>query len=84
MVELKIEGQVGFDRLELDTRKLQQTLKQLSNALIFLLKYDVDSVEYASPLSDEASRLQIEQEIFIDLLTANNIYKNALPAWHKG
>jgi len=84
MVELKIEGQVGFDRLELDTRKLQQTLKQLSNALIFLLKYDVDSVEYASPLSDEASRLQIEQEIFIDLLTANNIYKKLAPTLAQG
>ena len=84
MVELKIEGQVGFDRLELDTRKLQQSLKQLSNALIFLLKYDVDSVEYASPLSDEASRLQIEQEIFIDLLTANNIYKKRAPALAQG
>ncbi len=84
MVELRIEGQVGFDRLELDTRKLQQTLKQLSNALIFLLKYDVDSVEYASPLSDEASRLQIEQEIFTDLLTANNVYKKRAPTLAQG
>ncbi|MBM0742474.1 DNA repair exonuclease [Phormidium sp. CLA17] len=84
MMELKIEGQVGFDRLELDTRKLQQTLKQLSNALIFLLKYDVDSIEYASPLSDEASRLQIEQEIFIDLLTANNVYKKRAPNLAQG
>jgi exonuclease SbcD len=75
IVELRIEGQVGFDRLELDARKLQQDLKQLSNALIFLLKYDVDSVEYATPLADDASRLQIEQEVFTDLLTAHNTYK---------
>ncbi len=75
IVELKIDGQVGFDRLDLDTRQLQQTLQQLSNALIFLLKYDADAVEYASPLADDASRLQIEQEVFTDLLTANNIYK---------
>lgn len=75
IVELRIEGQVGFDRLELDTRKLQQELKQLSNALIFLLKYDVDSVEYATPLADDASRLQIEQEVFTDFLTAHNTYK---------
>ncbi len=84
MVELRIEGQVGFDRLELDTRTLQQTLKQLSNALIFLLKYDVDSVGYASPLSDEASRLQIEQEIFTDLLTANTVYKKRAPTLAQG
>lgn len=84
IVELKIEGQVGFDRLDLDTRKLQQTLKQLSNALVFLLKYDVDSVEYASPLAEDASRQQIEQEVFTDLLTANNTYKKHAQHLAKG
>jgi DNA repair exonuclease SbcCD nuclease subunit len=84
IVELKIEGQVGFDRLDLDTRKLQQTLKELSNALIFLLKYDVDSTEYASPIAEDASRLQIEQEIFIDLVTAHNTYKKQAQALAKG
>jgi DNA repair exonuclease SbcCD nuclease subunit len=75
IVELRIEGQVGFERLELDTRQLQQQLQQLSNALIFLLKYEVNSVAYASPLTEDASRLQIEREVFLDLLTANNTYK---------
>jgi DNA repair exonuclease SbcCD nuclease subunit len=74
IVELRMTGQVGFDRLELDTRKLRNELQHLSNALIFLLKYEVDSVEYASPISEEATRLQIEQEIFTDLLAANNTY----------
>lgn len=75
IVELRIEGQVGFDRLDLDTRQLQQQLQQISNALIFLLRYEVDSIAYASPLSEDASRLQIEQEVFMDLLSANNTYK---------
>ncbi|NJL20717.1 MAG: hypothetical protein HC895_07750 [Leptolyngbyaceae cyanobacterium SM1_3_5] len=47
----------------------------MSQALIFLLKYEVDVVEYASPLAEDASRSQIEQEVFVDLLTANTIYK---------
>ncbi|MEM9164195.1 MAG: exonuclease SbcCD subunit D [Cyanobacteria bacterium P01_F01_bin.4] len=75
IVELRIDGQVGFDRLELDTRALQQTLQSRSNALLFLLKYDVDEVAYAEPLGEEANRLQIEQTIFTDLLAANNVYK---------
>ncbi|MEO1590915.1 MAG: metallophosphoesterase [Cyanobacteria bacterium J06632_22] len=75
IVELRIDGQVGFDRLELDTRELQRQLQTLSNALIFLLKYDVDEAAYASPQSNAASRLEIEQEIFTDLLAANNVYK---------
>lgn len=84
MVEFRIDGQVGFERLDLDTRKLQHQLQQLSNALICLLKYDVDSVTYVSPLSEDATRLQIEQEIFIDLLAANNVYKKKAPALAQG
>lgn len=75
IVELRIDGQVGFDRLELDTRKLQQQLQQMSNALIFLLKYDVDEVGYGSPLPESGDRLEIEREVFTDLLTANSLYK---------
>ena len=84
IVELRINGQVGFDRLDLDTRKLQQTLKELSNALIFLLKYDVDSTEYASPIAEDANRQQIEQEIFTDLVTAHNTYKKQAQVLAKG
>ncbi|MEM9137880.1 MAG: metallophosphoesterase, partial [Cyanobacteria bacterium P01_F01_bin.42] len=75
IVELRIEGQVGFDRLELDTRQLQTSLKERCNALIFLLKYEVDRVAYGTPLADEADRHQIEREIFTDLLSAHNVYK---------
>ncbi|MGD1896023.1 MAG: exonuclease SbcCD subunit D [Phormidesmis sp.] len=75
IVELRITGTVGFDRLDLDTRQLQQQLQDLSNALIFLLRYDVEEADYASPISEEASRLEVEQEVFTDLLAANSVYK---------
>ncbi|NEP16811.1 MAG: exonuclease SbcCD subunit D [Leptolyngbya sp. SIO4C1] len=76
IVELRIDGQVGFDRLELDTRALQQALQQRTNALIFLLKYDVGEVAYAEPLTDEASRLEVEHTVFTDLLAANALYRS--------
>lgn len=80
IVELRIEGHVGFDRLELDTRQLQQQLHELSNALIFLLKFNADSMVFVTPLADDTNRSQIEQEVFLDLLTANNLYKKrAMP-----
>ncbi len=75
IVELRISGTVGFDRLELDTRSLQKQLQTQCNALIFLLRYDVEDAAYASPIADEASRLEVEQEVFTDLLAANAIYK---------
>ena len=75
IVELRITGTVGFDRLELDTRSLQKQLQEQCNALIFLLRYDVDEADYASPISEEASRTEVEQEVFTDLLAANTVYK---------
>ncbi|HIK56611.1 MAG TPA: DNA repair exonuclease [Synechococcales cyanobacterium M55_K2018_004] len=75
IVELRLEGTVGFDRLDLDVRQLQQHLQQISGALICLLRYDVDEAAYASPIAEDASRLQIEQEVFTDLLAAHTTYK---------
>ncbi|NER80174.1 MAG: DNA repair exonuclease [Leptolyngbya sp. SIO1D8] len=75
IVELRIEGQVGFERLSLDTRQLQQTLQTLSQALIFLLKYDVEEVAFQSPTADDASREQIEHSAFLDLLAGHRDYK---------
>ena len=84
IVELRIEGEVGFERLDLDTRKLQTSLQDHCGALIFLLKYEVDSVAYGTPLPDDADRHQIEREIFTDLLSANNVYKKRAPYLAEG
>ncbi|HEY9879304.1 MAG TPA: DNA repair exonuclease [Leptolyngbyaceae cyanobacterium] len=75
IVELRIEGQVGFNRLDLDIRQLQAMLQQRSGALIFLLKYEVEEVAYSSPVSELTNRLQIEETIFTDLLAAHRDYK---------
>ncbi|EDX87172.1 Ser/Thr protein phosphatase family protein [Synechococcus sp. PCC 7335] len=75
IIELRITGTVGFDRLELDTSQLQRQLQERCNALIFLLRYDVEEDGYISHVSEDASRSQVEQEVFIDLLCANSRYK---------
>lgn len=75
IVELRIEGQVGFERLELDTRQLQKDLQEMSQALILLLKYDVEEREFESPLADDLSREYIEQNAFLDLLAGHRDYK---------
>lgn len=76
VVELRVQGKVGFDRLDIDQRSLQTMLKDTCNALIFLLKYEVDEVAYTSPLSELSNRAQIEQSLFLDLLAAHRDYKH--------
>lgn len=80
LVELRLEGQVGFNRFDLDIRQLQRDLQTLSQALVFLLKYDVEEREFESPVADEANRQQIEQNAFLDLLAGHRDYKNRADA----
>lgn len=84
IVELKITGQVGFDRLELDTRRLQEAIKAASDALLVLVKYDVEDVAYQTPLNDGQNRVEIEQSIFEDMLTAHRDYKSRAPELAQG
>jgi DNA repair protein SbcD/Mre11 len=75
ILELKITGQVSFDRLELDTRRLQEAIKTATDALIVLVKYDVEDVAYQTPLNESQNRVEIEQSIFEDMLTAHRDYR---------
>lgn len=84
IVELRIEGQVGFERLELDTKQLQKDLQALSQALIFLLKYEVEEKEVTEPISNEASRDLVERSAFKDLLTAHRDYKKRAETLSEG
>lgn len=76
ILELRITGQVGFDRLELDTRSLQEELRESSGALFVLLKYDAEAVAYQTPIVEGQNRLAIEQAIFMDMLAAHRDYKS--------
>lgn len=84
IIEVKITGQVGFDRLELDTRRLQQHIQEESGALVVLLKYEVEDVAYQTPLSEGQNRLEIEQSIFADMLVAHRDYKGRAPELARG
>ncbi|MEB3230238.1 MAG: metallophosphoesterase [Leptolyngbyaceae bacterium] len=84
IVELRISGTVGFEPLDLNTKALQQHLKTLSGALIFLLRYDVDSLAYQSPLSESGDRYLIEEEIYQDIVASHARYQEHTPLLAKG
>jgi DNA repair protein SbcD/Mre11 len=79
IVELRLHGSIGFDRSDLDIRALRSTLHELSQALIFLLKYDVMGREFQTYINEDElpSRLEIERTVFTDFLSANVNYKHS-------
>ena len=87
IVELRIHGSIGFNRQDLEIRALQAQLQQLSQALVFLVKYDATGVEYHSHLSEHEhppSRIEIERTVFSDLLAANVHYQSHTEALAQG
>jgi DNA repair protein SbcD/Mre11 len=87
MTELRLHGNIGFDRSELDLRNLRSQLYELSGALIFLLKYDVSGREFQSYINEDdelPSRLDIERTVFTDFLAANVNYRERAEPLVKG
>ncbi|MDX2097389.1 MAG: DNA repair exonuclease [Leptolyngbyaceae cyanobacterium bins.59] len=78
LVELRIQGQVGFNRLNLNLRELESQLKQLTEALVFRLRYEVKGTEYETPIVFPGPwpppRSAIETQVFTDLLAAHSAY----------
>lgn len=84
ILELKLTGQVGFDRFDLDTRRLEDDLREISGALFVLLKYDAAAVAYQMPIADGQHRIAIEQSIFTDMLAAHRDYRGKAEALSLG
>ncbi|WP_448563113.1 metallophosphoesterase family protein [Trichothermofontia sp.] len=78
IVELRLQGQLGFSRWDWDLRALRDRLLELSQALIFLLKSDWVETAYETYLAATGAgpppRQVIEQQVFQDLLVAQTQY----------
>lgn len=86
IVELRLQGQVGFDRLDLNFRDLHDRLKTLSQALIFLLKSELAGSAYLEPLNPDQhlNREAIELSVFKDFLAGHHIYQHHLEHFAQG
>ncbi|MGK7912675.1 MAG: exonuclease SbcCD subunit D [Synechococcus sp.] len=77
IVELKLVGQLGVERYELDLKTLKRDIQDKTNALVVLVKLEAESIQYdvAPNASEGDARLQVESQVFADLLARNNRYK---------
>jgi len=78
IVEVRLEGNVGFDRSDLGVRSLQQQLQAQSGAFIFRLVFAADPLNYQSyqgEQEDIPERVTIEQQVFADLLASVAEYR---------
>ncbi len=87
IVELRLHGNIGFDRMDLNVRDLRDQLSAVSNAFIFLLRYDVTGAAYQTFLNDQDQiphRKDIERTVFTDFLAASVHYQDRADALATG
>ena len=77
IVELKLVGQLGIERYELDLKALKRDIQKTTDALVVLVKLEAESIQYdiAPNASEGDNRLEVETQVFADLLAQNNRYK---------
>ncbi|MEN9223713.1 MAG: DNA repair exonuclease [Thermostichus sp. BF3_bins_97] len=78
IVEFRLAGQVGFAKHELDSRALQRQIQQITGALIVLFRFEATPLEIGSASvawEEEGQRLQIEEQIYTDLLSSHAHYR---------
>ncbi len=77
LVEVRILGEIGFQRYEIDLRELQSSIQHLTGALLVLLKLEAISRELdsVSHTADQDQRLAIEEQVYTDLLAGHAHYR---------
>lgn len=77
IIELKLVGQLGIERYELDLKRLKREIQEQTDALVVLVKLEAESIQYdiAPNASEGDDRCQVETQVFADLLAQNNRYK---------
>ncbi|MGK7907450.1 MAG: exonuclease SbcCD subunit D [Synechococcus sp.] len=77
IVEVKLVGQLGIERYELDLKELKRLIQSKTNALVVLLKLEAESVKFdiAPNASEGDDRLAIETQVFADLLAQHSHYR---------
>jgi DNA repair exonuclease SbcCD nuclease subunit len=76
IVELRLCGSVGFNRLDLNVSQLETELREIAEPLILLLRPELQDSHYESPLpqTDQLTLADIEASVFEDALAADNRY----------
>lgn len=77
IVELRLSGPVGFNRLDLNLTQLESDLKAIGQPLLLLLRPEFQESHYATPLTtaEQLTLNEIEATVFEDALAADNRYE---------
>jgi DNA repair protein SbcD/Mre11 len=86
IVELRLSGSVGFNRLDLNLTQLESDLSAIGQPLLLLLRPEFQESHYATPIpnAEQLTLTDIESTVFEDALAADNRYESRSSELAKG
>ena len=77
IIEITLRGQLGFPNSQLETQKIREQTKEITNALHVRLKNHTVPVEYAvaADLEEDAGREKLERRVIEDLVVRDSRFK---------
>lgn len=77
IIEIKLQGHLGFPNSNLELDKIRKSAKEMKNALHVMIKNHSVPIEYAvaSDVAEDISREKLERRVIEDLIFRDNRYK---------
>ncbi|MGD8730583.1 MAG: hypothetical protein PVH92_01775, partial [Anaerolineales bacterium] len=81
VVEISLEGVLGFDRSALDLTDIQSLVGEVLDPLVVRIKNHTRPTNFELPFSEHLSRDQLEHQILIDLVHQDSRYRTKAEDW---
>jgi DNA repair exonuclease SbcCD nuclease subunit len=81
VVEISLEGVLGFDRSALDLEGIQELVSEIFDPLIVRVKNHTRPTAFELPTGEHLSRHELEQQILIDLVHQDSRYRAQAEDW---
>jgi exonuclease SbcD len=81
VIELSLEGVLGFDRSALDIASLQDIVEEIFDPLVVRVKNHTRPTTFDLPVGEHLSRSELEHQILIDLIHQDSRYRRKAQHW---
>ncbi|MGD8633035.1 MAG: hypothetical protein PVF85_05645, partial [Anaerolineales bacterium] len=81
VVEVSLEGVLGFDRTSLDLANVQDIVSQIFDALIVRVKNHTRPTAFELPVGEHLSRSELEYQVLLDLVHQDARYSPEAEGW---
>ncbi len=81
VIEISLEGVLGFERSALDLTSIQELVGEILDPLIVRIKNHTRPTTFELPMGEHLSRRELEHQILVDLVHQDSRYRGHAEQW---